>query len=106
MLPSEYQLELSLRAQRDLRMIQLSGLRSWGTDQARSYQTRLLDILELIRREPTIGRQRDELGPELRSFPAEHHIVFYVVTDSTVIVRTILHSRMDVSGRFSPEAPT
>lgn len=102
MSPFEYQLELSYKAQRGLRMIQLSGLRLWGRDQARSYQTRLLEVLDLIRREPFIGRQRDEVGRGLRSFPAEHHIVFYVVTDSVVIIRTILHARMDSPRRLRP----
>jgi toxin ParE1/3/4 len=45
---------------------------------------------------PESGRQREELAPELRSFPVRPYVVFYRIEQETILVIRILDGRRDV----------
>jgi plasmid stabilization system protein ParE len=64
------------RAQRDFRSIRLYGLREWGTARADAYQAALVKGFERSRDYPPIGKARDDLEPGLRTWPAQHHVLF------------------------------
>ena len=97
---NELRLTLSARATQDIESIYVNCAEHWGTGYADAYIERLHEKLTTIQSNPFIGRSRNDLRVGLRSFPAEHHIVCYVVTDSVVIIRTILHARMDIPRRL------
>jgi toxin ParE1/3/4 len=49
---------------------------------------------------PDIGKQRDDLGSRLKSFPVKPYIVFYIkLADGIEIIR-ILHQARDISSQF------
>ncbi len=100
---SNVELRFTPRSANNLQTIHAYCAKTWGTDQADSYIDRIHNILELIRLNPFIGRSRAEFGFDIRSYPAEQHLIFYTVMDNTVIIRTILHARMDIPRRLPPK---
>jgi toxin ParE1/3/4 len=54
----------------------------------------------LLSRSPLIGRSRDELAPDLRSFPVGNHVVFYRPTKGGIEVVRILSGARDIPPLF------
>ena len=65
---------------------------------------RLDTALKRLATQPLMGRARPELAPELRSFPFQRYVVFYVPRDDGVDVVRVLHSARDVEGEMGDEA--
>lgn len=53
--------------------------------------------------QPMMGRLRDELASNLRSFPVGRYVIFYEVMPKGIVVVRILHSAMDLGTRFEDE---
>ena len=100
---SNVELQFTPRSANNLQTIHAYCAKTWGTDHADSYIDRIKNVLELIRLNPFIGRPRREFGADIRSYPAEQHLIFYSVIGNVVIVRTVLHARMDIPSRLPPE---
>ena len=47
---------------------------------------------------PRIGRSREELAPELRSFPFLNYVIFYRPIDAGVEIVRVLHGSRDIEG--------
>ena len=90
------------RARRDLRGIRTYGLRQWGEAQADAYDAALDGGFERLQDYPLIGRARDDLGPALRAWPVEHHVLYYPVTDNAIEVVRIRHERADPARHLRP----
>jgi toxin ParE1/3/4 len=64
--------------------------------------------MELLAAFPLIGRDRPELGPQIRSFPFDSYVVFYRPSDTGVVILRVLHGSRDVEVVFGvrdrPEA--
>jgi toxin ParE1/3/4 len=58
---------------------------------------RIGDVLDMLIRNPLAGRQRPELAPGLRSFPAGNYIVFYLPLDDGIEVVRILSGYLDIT---------
>ena len=65
-------------------------------DQADRWVDKLDDKFKLIATQPLMGRSRDELGHEVRSFPFGRYVIFYVPIDGGIDVVRVLHSARDV----------
>jgi toxin ParE1/3/4 len=87
--------DLSRRAQRDLRVILARTREEWGDEQEAIYAEALRRALLTLGDFPESGRSREELGPGYRSLVVEQHILFYQVEPRRVTVVRILHGRMD-----------
>ncbi|MGI8486223.1 MAG: type II toxin-antitoxin system RelE/ParE family toxin [Thermomicrobiales bacterium] len=83
------------RAQHDLVNIQLYGLGTWGESGALTQQKRILSAIDLLCRNPLMGRPRAERAG-LRSFVSKPYVIFYVVSEDEIVVQTILHHNMDL----------
>ncbi|MFY9759304.1 MAG: type II toxin-antitoxin system RelE/ParE family toxin [Xanthobacteraceae bacterium] len=60
----------------------------------------IAEVIALIEDHPFAGRARNEVRPDLRSFDANTHVVFYrVVNDAPEIVR-VLDGRQDIEEKF------
>ena len=90
-------LVLTKRAQRDARNIQLYTLGEWGPEQAIKYDAAIDRVFGTLRDNPMIGKVREDLQPNLRSFPAEHHVIFYRIKKNVVEIVRILHERADAA---------
>ncbi len=58
---------------------------------------RIGEVLDMLIQHPLAGRQRPELAPGLRSFPAGNYIVFYLPLAGGIEVVRILSGYLDVS---------
>ena len=71
--------------------------------QADRWVDKLDEKFKLIATQPLIGRARNELGAELRSFPFGRYVIFYMPIEGGVDVVRVLHSARDVDAVFADE---
>jgi toxin ParE1/3/4 len=68
---------------------------------------RLLDNIDekvkLIAESPYIGREREELAPGIRSFPAGRYLIFYSPIAGGMEIVRVLHGSRDVDTIISEE---
>ena len=89
-------IRLSPRAELDIEEIALHGLTEFGVRQAEKYHDGLFRIFELMRAFPMIGPDAGlPRYPDLRRFAYGAHVIFYSIEDTVVIIRRVLHGRMD-----------
>ncbi|MDR4497865.1 MAG: type II toxin-antitoxin system RelE/ParE family toxin [Candidatus Scalindua sp.] len=87
---------LSDEAQSDLKEISRYTQENWGNKQARIYLAELVASFENLARSPKLGRVREEIEKDVRSFPVGRHIVFYRIGEKCIEVARILHASMDI----------
>jgi toxin ParE1/3/4 len=90
------------RAAEDLREIGGYTKGIWGAAQARRYRQELELALQKLSLNPDVGRQREEIAPQIRSFRVASHIAFYVPRKGGITVIRLLHPRMDIEFAFDP----
>jgi toxin ParE1/3/4 len=65
---------------------------------------RLIDTIDdkahLLLTAPTMGLQRDDLAPGLRSFPVGNYVIFYRVVKHGIEVARVLHGARDIPSLF------
>ena len=89
---------LSREADRDVLDILLYTRRAWGAKQQATYETVMIQALEMLSQHPQAGRPRDDLFPGCRSIQVEQHIMYYHQPKAAeIVVRRILHRRQDAS---------
>jgi toxin ParE1/3/4 len=91
---------LSAAAQLDLREIKNYTCVIWGKTQMQKYLAELQSAMEQLAQTPDIGRIRNELEQDLRSFCVGRHVIFYREFDQNIDVARILHKSMDINSRF------
>jgi toxin ParE1/3/4 len=50
---------------------------------------------------PGMGSQRDELRPELRSWPVGNYLIFYKIVDDGIEIIRVLHGARDIPKLFN-----
>lgn len=93
-------LVISVRAEADLRAIWSWTYERFGEMQADRYLDELADGIRTCGEAPESGKDRSELRPDHRSRLVGRHVVFYVATDTQVLVQRVLHSSMDFGSRL------
>jgi toxin ParE1/3/4 len=70
---------------------------------AQRFVTRLRDMARMLAGAPAIGRERPELGPDIRSFVVDRYVLFYRPLTGAVGVELVrvLHGARDVDAVFS-----
>lgn len=86
---------LSRRARNDFRDVEVYTLERWGEQQWAEYEEALAQAFDTIEEYPDLGRQRPELGTNLRSYVVREHVIYYRVSDTSVLVLRIRHGRTD-----------
>ena len=71
--------------------------------QADAFVDRLAAKFILLGGRPELGRLRDDLMAQLRSFPFERYIIFYRSVPDGIEVIRVLHGARDVEAQFHPE---
>jgi toxin ParE1/3/4 len=92
--------DFTVRADADLREIVRYTRKIWGSEQARHYREELEIALQKLSLSPNVGRQREALGPGVRSFRVAAHIAFYVQRNDRITILRLLHPSMDVDAAF------
>ena len=93
------------RALADLNEIWDYTVKTWDEAQAQYYLNGLRDALELIVKQPGLGRQRDDLHPDLLTANYSKHVIFYLHHDWGIDVVRVLHGSRDVPQHFK-DKPT
>jgi len=84
-------------AVRDLQQIWAYNAERAGEQIANNLLRRIHSTIELlIADHPRAGRERPELGENLRSFPIVPHIVFYSVEPRRILIVRIMHGHRDL----------
>jgi toxin ParE1/3/4 len=60
----------------------------------------LLSKFLALGKQPLIGRPRDDLRPDIRSFPVGNYIIFYRDQPAFVEIVRVLHAARDLEGVF------
>jgi toxin ParE1/3/4 len=87
---------LSGDADRDLEDIFGYDTREFGIDQAVDYVSGFEGVFVSLAANPELGRKRDEIRKDLRSFVKGSHTIFYRVMKNHVRIVRILHSCRDI----------
>ena len=71
-----------------------------SVDAADKWVDTLDEKLALWATQPMIGRARDELFPDMRSFPFGRYVVFYAPLIDGIDVVRVLHGSRDIDTNF------
>jgi toxin ParE1/3/4 len=55
---------------------------------------------DLLSQFPRMGRQRDDLAPELRSLPFGNYVIFYYPLHDGILVARVFHGAREVDAEF------
>ena len=91
------QFRLAQAAETDLIDLWHFGAARWSVEQADRYEDGLLALLDLLSTQPSMSRERPDLGAGVRVHPYRSHVVFYRADDDGIEVLRIAHSRSDWS---------
>jgi toxin ParE1/3/4 len=100
---AEPEFRLTPRAERDLQDIWRYTARRWSLDQAEIYISSLLDTLDALAQEPTLGRAAEDIRRGYRRQNSGSHVIFYKTEKYGVAVIRILHQRMNLASHFDPD---
>ena len=72
-------------------------------DQADRWVDKLDEKFGILATQPLMGRAREELAADLRSFPFGRYIIFYKPVQDGIDVVRVLHSARDIDAAFGEE---
>jgi len=92
---------ISTKATEDLEKIWQYTYFRWSEKQADKYYNLIIEKIEFIAQNATVGRTMDDIKEGYRQYPIESHIIFYRISENNiVIVIRILHQNMDIPNRL------
>jgi len=87
-------LKYSREAQKDLEIIAYDGHIRFGAARSALYLASIKETAKIILSHPEIGKVPfpDE-APETRSIRSGMHLIFYEISDDTILINAIIHGR-------------
>lgn len=61
---------------------------------------RIIDVFEMLAREPFLGEAREDLAPDVRGFVVSPYLVLYAPEEFGVRVIQVVHSARDIRAAF------
>jgi toxin ParE1/3/4 len=71
---------------------------------ADTFVDKLYEKLQVLGRQPGLGRRREELAPGMQSFPFGRYVIFYHMIANSIEVVRVLHGARDVQSIFEGQA--
>ena len=93
--------ELSKLALTDINNIWLYTIENWSKTQANKYYKDMIREIQIICKNPEIGKSIKEIKPNHRIRLVKSHLIVYKVLESKIYVDRILHKRMDIENILS-----
>lgn len=93
------QYHIRQRALDDMEQIWLYSLQEWGQDQADHYLKNIIQRIEWLAANPTLGKHRTDIAEGYYCFPEGKHHIFYIINGSIEVIG-IPHQQMDVITYF------
>lgn len=90
------------RALVDYREIGRYTQRAWGRDKRRQYLKGLDRAFTHIAANPHLGVARDDIGPGVRAYLCQQHVVFYRQGQLGMEILRVLHMARDVHHVIGP----
>ena len=91
---------LSIQAERDLRNL-LEYLADRSPAAADRLSRRLESAINSLAANPELGRERPDLGPDLRSFPVENtYLIIYSLSAAGIEIIRVVHGSRDLPTLF------
>ncbi len=81
-------------AQEDLINIHQYTSIQWGKDQSKKYLSEMRQTIKALSVTPEIGKQREEIGINIFSFPHASHVIYYTLCNQQMVIFAVLHKRM------------
>jgi len=94
-------IELSPRADEDIRGIWLYSAETWSIDRANTYVDALSHAIQTLAQRPERGRRTENISDGLRRLNHASHAIFYRVIDDNVRIVRVLHASMDFAAHFA-----
>ena len=88
-------LVVAAEAKADLRDIRRFSTSRWGQGQASEYINQIIARFSWLMVNPSLGSNRDDLGPGLRRVNVRSHAIFYRELEDSIEIARVLHQRMD-----------
>lgn len=95
---------LSPRAESDLDVIWMYYAQ-FDPENANRFVREIIEIFEMIARNPSAGRVRNEFRENLRSFPKDAYSIFYYPKTTGVRIMRVLHTARDNETIIDEEVP-
>jgi toxin ParE1/3/4 len=87
--------KLSKESETDIGSIYEYGIEKFGISQAQDYFLGMHDLFQTLSNSSSIGRDASEFIPSLKRFTYKSHMVFYLNSDTEVLIIRVLHHSMD-----------
>jgi toxin ParE1/3/4 len=87
---------LKPEAESDLEKIYAFTFHRWGLQQAENYIDELYDGMQLLARQPSIGKPYLFSTTSYRSLHINSHILFYRTEESRCVIVRVLHDSMEI----------
>jgi toxin ParE1/3/4 len=74
---------------------------NWSERQANIYYQLIIKACSAIAKKPQIGKDYNEIFPELKGKKSSKHIIFYrIIDDHSIEITRILHEQMDLKNEL------
>ena len=93
-------LEVTPEAESDLVDIWVYTASEWSVDQADKYLDKLERGINQLLDHPELGTDCSHVLPGYRQLHQEHHLIFYRLENSYVLIVRVLHEDMDAPRRL------
>lgn len=89
------ELELTLKAKADLKIVGHYTQKQWGIRQRDKYLASLDARMHWLVKNPQLGKMRDDVKPGYLSYKEGSHVIFYRRAGDNIEIIGVLHERMD-----------
>ena len=90
---------LSPETKQDLDEIFL-WISSDSKERAKNFISHLKNDCLILGQNPNIGKNRDDLKSDIKSFPTGNYVIFYEIKKDCVMIVRILHGSRDISSEY------
>jgi len=94
------EVRVTRRAVNDLKTIARYTEQTWGKGQRNRYLKKFEERFKWLAENPKAGRHRLDLAEGYFSFPEGQHVVFYLITATSIDVIGVVHQEMDPDHYF------
>ena len=92
--------ELSKVAEKDLEEIWIYTFETWSNKQADKYINEIIQKIQLICKNPEIGRQLINIKADHRMLKINSHLIIYKVEANKIKIDRVLHQRMEIKNNI------
>lgn len=92
--------KLTPKASQDLEDIWYYGYHHFGEEQADKYINQISNIFQIVS-DHNIGTPRPELVEYIFALPVERHMIYFLQTDTEIVIIRILSQHQDAGRHFN-----